>query len=221
MSSSLARVGILVPSTDTMVEQELPHRLRDLASCHFARMSLKSVTEPDLRAMELEAEKEAAILSDMRPDILIFACTSGTFILGAEHEADLAARLARASGSAVVTTARAMVDALRNHGSRVRLRTPYDAQITQAEVTYLESFGLTATSSEALGLTLDHDIADVRPGDLENFVKGDDDADVVMLSCTNLRALDNYETLVARAGLPVVTSNLAAATAARRLLLSN
>lgn len=218
MSSRLARVGVLLPSTDTMVEQELPRRLAHIATCHFARMRLRSVTEADLRAMEAQAQAQAALVADIRPDVLVFACTSGTFVLGADHEADLVARLERAAGCPVVTTARSMVDSLRAHGARVRLRTPYDPEITRAEVAYLASFGLTTTSSRALGLTVDADIAGVSPEFLEEFVEGDDEADVVMLSCTNLRAFHHHRRLQARARLPVVTSNLAAADATARLL---
>jgi maleate isomerase len=216
--TTLPRVGILIPSTDTTVEKELPTLLRGHASCHFARMKLTAVTHEGLRAMEADALRAAEVLADAQPNVVLFACTSGTFIFGADYEADLVAKLARAAGACVVTTARAMAEMLLTHGTTVRLRTPYESSITQAEVTYLRSFGLTASSHESLGLTLDNDIAAVSAERLIDFVKGSDAPDVVMLSCTNLQTLHVLDDLTAAAGAPIVTSNLAAAQTVRTLL---
>ena len=52
------------------------------------------------------------------------------------------------------------------------------------------------------------------------LVSGDDAADVVMLSCTNVRALAVLPMLRDAAGLDVVTSNLAGAEAVVRALES-
>jgi maleate isomerase len=215
--TTLPRVGILIPSTDTTVEKELPVLLSGQASCHFARMKLTAVTHEGLRAMEADALRAAEVLADARPDVVLFACTSGTFIFGADYEADLAEKLAKASGAPVVTTARAMAEMLLTHGATVRLRTPYESSITQAEVTYLQSFGLTMSSSESLGLTVDNDIAAVPADRLLDFVTGTDTPDVVMLSCTNLQTRHLLNDLTAAAGAPIVTSNLAAAHAVQTL----
>jgi maleate isomerase len=215
---TLPRVGILIPSTDTTVEKELPTLLSGHATCHFARMKLTAVTHEGLRSMEADALHAAEILADARPDVVLFACTSGTFIFGADYEADLAAKLATASGATVVTTARSVANMLLTSGSTVRLRTPYESSITQAEVTYLQSFGLTVSSSDSLGLTVDNDIAAVSADRLIDFVKGTDAPNVVMLSCTNLQTLHILDDLTAAAGASIVTSNLAAADAVRSLL---
>jgi maleate isomerase len=215
---TLPRVGILIPSTDTTVEKELPALLSGYATCHFARMKLTAVTHEGLRNMEADALHAAEVLADTQPDVVLFACTSGTFIFGADYEADLAAKLATASGATVVTTARSVATMLLTHGTTVRLRTPYESSITQAEVTYLQSFGLTVSSSDSLGLTVDNDIAAVSADRLINFVMGTDAPDAVMLSCTNLQTLHILDDLTAAAGASIVTSNLAAADAVRSLL---
>ena len=83
-----------------------------------------------------------------------------------------------------------MVEALARRGQRVRLRTPYSDELTALEVAYLEHAGLTVASSAGLGIVDDLEIAAVAPDTLRALVSGDDDAaDVVMLSCTNVRAL--------------------------------
>ena len=209
---------MLVPSTDTTVEEDLPRLLVDHASVHFTRMSLPTVTPVGLAHMEDSARAAIQMLADIRPDVVLFVCTSGSFFQGAEHELELAADLSSIARAPVVTTARAMVEALARRGQRVRLRTPYSDELTVLEVAYLEHAGLTVTSSAGLGIVDDLEIAAIAADTLRTLVSGDDDADVVMLSCTNVRALDVLPMLRDAAGLDVVTSNLAGAEAVVRAL---
>ena len=133
---------MLVPSTDTTVEEDLPRLLAEHASVHFTRMSLPTVTPAGLAHMEDSARAAIQMLADIRPDVVLFACTSGSFFQGAEHERELAADLSSIARAPVVTTARAMVEALARRGQRVRLRTPYSDELTALEVAYLEHAGL-------------------------------------------------------------------------------
>lgn len=198
----------------------MPRLLGDYASVHFTRMSLPAVTPAGLAHMEDSARAAIVMLADIRPDVVLFACTSGSFFQGAEHERELAADLESLAGAPVVTTARAMVEALARRGQRVRLRTPYSDELTALEVAYLEHAGLTVASSAGLGIVDDLEIAAVAPDTLRALVSGDDAADVVMLSCTNVRALAVLPMLRDAAGLDVVTSNLAGAEAVVRALES-
>src|SRR3954470_9445263 len=212
-SSARPRIGVLVPSTDTTVEEDLPRLLGDRASAHFTRMSLPAVTPAGLAHMEDSARAAIAMLADIRPDVVLFACTSGSFFQGAEHERELAADLASIAAAPVVTTARAMVDALARRGQRVRLRTPYSDELTALEVAYLEHAGLTVTSSVGLGIVDDLEIARIAPDALAALVRGGDSADGVMLRCTNVRARAVRPMLPEAADLDVVTSNTASAEA--------
>jgi maleate isomerase len=215
---SLPRLGVLIPSTDTTVEKELPVLLDGLVTCHFTRMRLAAVTHEGLRAMESDALAAAAVLADARPDLVVFGCTSGSFIFGADYEASLARKLSDIVGVPVIMTAQAMATTLRSHGTTVRLRTPYEASITADEVGYLEAAGMTVSSSASLGITIDDDIAAVSADLLMSFVQGSDEPDVVMLSCTNLQTLHILADLTTVARAPIVTSNLSAATAVRSAL---
>ena len=106
-------------------------------------------------------------------------------------------------------------------GQRVRLRTPYSDELTALEVAYLEHAGLTVASSAGLGIVDDLGIAAIAPDTLRALVSGDDAADVVMLSCTNVRALAVLPMLRdAALVVDVVTSNLAGAEAVVRALES-
>lgn len=204
-------MAVLVPSSDTMLEQELPALLDGRASVHVARMSLPDVTPAGLAVMEADAVTASRLLADIEPDILLYGCTSGSFFRGVRHERHLAQRLADITGAPVLTTASAVARALARRGARVRLRTPYTAELTAAESAYLAEAGLEVTSASGLGITRDDDIARVSPERLMSHIQGTDHADVALLSCTNLPTLEVLPRLVESGGLDVVTSNTAAA----------
>lgn len=214
----LPRVGVLVPSTDTTLEQELPKFLRDTATVHVTRMRLSEVTHAGLEAMERQAIEAARLLRDLQPDVVLFGCTSGTFLRGATHEKNLARQLADQAQSPVVTTAWALTHALTCRGRRVRLRTPYTDDLTVAEAEYLRAAGLEVTSWAGLGITVDREIAMVPRTRILSLVEGTEEADALLLSCTNLSTFDLLEEAEAITGLPTVSSNRAAAEVIEEVL---
>lgn len=211
-SNHLPRVGVLVPSTDTTLEQELPVLLAGRASVHFTRMTLGAVTPEALSDMENSAREAIATLADIEPDVILYGCTSGSFLKGMDHEDKLAAELSELAGAPVITTARSMQRALSKRGKTIRLRTPYTAFITNAEVDYLEAVGLRVSSAAGLGIEVDRDISRITSETLLQHVQGEDkNADVLMISCTNCPTLSIISEIERSTGLPVVTSNVAGA----------
>ncbi|MHC9043304.1 maleate cis-trans isomerase family protein [Microbacterium saperdae] len=215
------RIAVLVPSTDTGVELELPRRLGGAASLHVARMELEAVTPEGLTALEYSAVSQAAVLHDVSPELLVFACTSGTFLRGAAFETEFVNRIGAIVGAPVVTAARAMVAAIRRRGVSVRLVASYTQDIVDAEAAYLRAAGIAVTSATGLGIIEDELTAQVSTARLLAVASSDDDAEVVMLSCTNLRTLHAIDALERALGLPVVSSNLAVAEAIERHLAAH
>lgn len=205
------RVAVLLPATDTAVELELPPRLAGRASLHVARMALDSVTVEGLRQMEADAKRQARVLARVKPDLAVFACTSGTFVFGAARELHLVGELSDIFGVPVITAARSVLGALSRRGAqRIRLGAPYLPEIVRAEVDYLQAAGFAVVSQAALSITDDEQTAALGLNDLAGLIgERADGADTVVLSCTNLRTLDGLEQLSTAAGVPVVSSNSA------------
>ena len=67
-------------------------------------VQVPTVTPAGLAHMEDSARAAIAMLADIRPDVVLFACTSGSFFQGADHERELAADLESIAGAPVVTT---------------------------------------------------------------------------------------------------------------------
>lgn len=217
---ALPRVAVVVPTTDTGVELELPSLLAGRASLHVARAALPAVTVEGLHAMEDQVLEQAAGLAAIGPDLFVLGCTSASFLRGHGGEQELVDRLGRVVGAHVLTTARAVVSELRRRGARVRLRASYTQDIVDLERDYLTAHGLEVTSALGLGITEDERTAELTAADLTRFARqgGADGAGVVMLSCTNLRTAHARPWLEDQVGLPVVSSNLAMAAGISALL---
>lgn len=211
-----ARIAVLVPSSDTGVEIELPRRIGGAASLHVARMPLDSVTPRALCELESAALEQAVGLRHVSPNLGLFGCTSATFLRGVTFEAGFVAALEERLGAPVITAAQAMVRALSARGTRVRLLASYSEEIVAAETEYLFKQGLEVVSSCGFGIVNDEETAAVSPDRLsaEAARLSGDDAEVIMLSCTNLRTLAVIPRIEAELGLPVVSSNSALAEAA-------
>ena len=220
-ATAAPRIAILVPSSDTGVELELPRLIGGAASLHVARMRLDSVTPTALRALEANGLEQASWLGQIRPALGLFACTSGTFLRGVDFEHDFVRNLQAAMGAPVVTAAQSMVTALRKRGTRVRLIASYSSDIVEAEAAYLRAHGLLVASATGLGIVDDEETAGVSAERLlhESARLTGDGADVIMLSCTNLRTIAASPLIEHALGLPVVSSNSALAeTALHRLV---
>ena len=163
-----------------------------------------------------------ADLATMRPDIVVFSCTSAGALRGRDYEARLCGEIAETTGAPVVSTMEACRDALVRLGVRsVTVVTPYPESLTGPIRTGLEADGLAVPVARGLGLTDSLDIAAVAPDAIvrfavETFRRGP--ADAVFVACCTFREFDARDAIAAALGVPVVTSNQAALDAALRAL---
>ena len=75
------RVGLIVPSSNTTMETEIPAMLRareavlpERFTFHSSRMRMKSVTKEELVAMDRDSDRCALEPSNARMDLLGHAC---------------------------------------------------------------------------------------------------------------------------------------------------
>ena len=217
------RLGLLLPSSGTVQEVDFYRRVPDDVTVHAARMRLPTTTEADeVRMLDRHVLPAASDLATMRPDVVVFSCTSAGALRGREYEARLCGEIARAADAPVVSTMEAVRDAL----ARLRVRsvsvvTPYPDSLTGPVRAGLEADGLRVPAARGLGLTDSLAIAAVPPEAIarfavETFRHGP--ADAVFVACCTFRAFDARDTIAAELGVPVVTSNQAALDAALRTL---
>jgi hypothetical protein len=75
------RVGMIVPSSNTTMERELPAMLRareavaeERFTLHASRVRMRSMTPAELATMNQQAERAVVELGDATPEAVVFAC---------------------------------------------------------------------------------------------------------------------------------------------------
>jgi len=164
---------------------------------------------------------EAAIatrsLVAIAPDVVAYACTSGSFVNGIAGERRLREAMEGAGARRAVTTSGGLIGALAALGvKRIALGTPYTSDLGRLLGDFVTSAGYTVAS--LANLELDDGIADLASAEVERlaaaaFVPG---ADALFLSCTNLPTVDLLEAMELRFGIPVLSANQVTMWAALR-----
>ena len=203
------RVGLIVPSVNAVVEPDFAWAAPEGITFHATRIPLSATTLEGLRLMNQGVEHAATLLSHLSPDLIAFACTSGSFVEGEEGLRKQVDLIASIGNCPVVATSRAIIDAFQHLGIRkAALATPYLDSVNKVERDFFEGHGIQVTSLVGLGLS-GAAIREVPPEEIAALARKADtpDSEAVFLSCTDLRALEVVETLERDLGKPVLSSN--------------
>lgn len=210
------RLGFVIPERNVACETEFPQFLPDGVTAHFSRLPREgaALTQESLIRMMDSVEHQSRLLGGIDARIILYACTSGSF-LGADDALDtIADRIGTASGIPAVTTTRAVLDALAALQARtVFLISPYPDDIHAAEIAFLEKAGHPVPGNATFGCASSELIRDINSRDVEALALSHRaairDCDAVFLSCTNLRCMDRIAALEADLARPVISSNSA------------
>ncbi|HSV81900.1 MAG TPA: aspartate/glutamate racemase family protein [Ramlibacter sp.] len=218
-----ARIGLIVPSTNTVNEPEFWRLAPDGVSIHTARaLLLGPATEASYFKMAAAVDGAAEELATAEVDVVAYGCTSGSIICPLPELID---NMSARTGKPAIATAGAVVAALRALGvTRVAVGTPYVDFVNESEKKFLADHGFEVTSM--LGLDLGHTqeerrgIGRVPPEVVYRLARAIDrpEAEAIFISCTNLATLEVIAEIERELGKPVVTSNQACFWACLRLL---
>jgi maleate isomerase len=222
-SGSHTRIGLLIPSSNSVMEVDFYRNVPSDVTVHTARMFMEETTpEGEGRMIDEFAFPAARALATARPDIIVFGCTSAGALRGNAYDADLCSRLSAETGTAVVSVISSVRDAIRRRGAqRIGIITPYVAALNDKIRASVEEDGVEVESIHGLDITENLLIAEVGPEEIVAFAErsfASKAIDLIFASCTNFRALDAIEAIQDRLGVPVVTSNVAALEATLRVL---
>ena len=217
-SRGRARIGVLVPFTNTNLEADMAFLRPEGVSFHFARLGgydLEAV--PDAGQMAglgtASLEEPLRLIAGVRPDIILYGCTSATLTHGSTFDRELAARIRDSAGAHSVTAAGALVHALRTlEIKRIGFASPYVAEINDLAVAFLAESGIETVSRADIGMQLgNYGQGELTPDEVFELGKRADSgqAEAVVLSCTDMRSIEIVERLEADLGKPVITSNQA------------
>ena len=209
------RVGLLVPSSNTVMETDLHRRLpADRFTVHTGRMFLEETTpEAEAEMLDRHVMPAARDVATARPDVLVFGCTSAGALLGNDADRELCARMAQETGTEVISTIASVRGALaRRRAGRVGVITPYVDALNDRIRESIEADGIEVAAIEGLGITENFAIAEVDPDEVVAFARRTVQGvpvDLVFASCTNFRAVDALPAIEGALGVPAVSSNQA------------
>jgi maleate isomerase len=217
------RLGLIIPSSNTVSERDFLRGVPNGVTVHTGRAYMAETTvEAERRMLEDHVPQAALDLATAKVDLTVFSCTSAAALLGREGEAELVANLENLTGAPIVSTNDAVTQAIKQHdGARVAVVTAYIDDLNRAIASTLEENGLDVVSIAGMGITDNFAIGEVEPREIVSFTEHnvtEGEFDVLVVSCTNLRAVEAIPRLKERFGTPVITSNQAALDAAMAAL---
>ncbi|MSO93540.1 MAG: hypothetical protein EXQ86_09110 [Rhodospirillales bacterium] len=226
MARMCRRIGVLVAAADIVLEKDFANFVPAGVSFHVGRLDqdrdAKCAANTSLGKMVASAEAAASLLAIAEPEAMVFACSSASFYKGPGWDRKVAALVKKGGGVPATTTATAIADGLKAlRAKRVVLVTPYPETTNQAEIAFLRGNGVDVADYSSFGCRLSTDVPKVTPAEIRRRVlegmKKVPDCDAVIVTCTNLRAMQMAEDLESEVGRPVVTSNAASLWAVLRL----
>jgi maleate isomerase len=215
------RIGLMVPTGNSVMEPEFQRMAPEGVSTHANRVELKDVTPASLLEMEADTARSARQVAQTRVGVIAFGCTSGSFVGGPGYDDRLTRIIEDETGVTATTTTTAVMRALNAFGvSRIALVTPYTNEVTRLEVDYLQANGFEVTNWKGGGIVGVAYIQECPPEVSYRRAREvyNDRAEAVFISCTGFRTVENIARLEADLGKPVVTSNQATYADCLRIL---
>ena len=217
-SRGRARIGTVVPVSNTNLEPDLTWLRPDGVSLHFVRAGgydLDAVPDGEQMRRFALASLQGVVgdLVAARPDIVLYGCTSATLAHGPAFDRDFCRRIEVIAGVPAVTAAGALVEALAALGvTRVGFCSPYVESLNAEAVAFLAACGIECLTSAYVGKDLgNYGQGALTPRQVRDLALRADHAgaEAIVMSCTDMRSVEALPELEARLGKPVVSSNQA------------
>ena len=223
MNGRRLRIALLIPSTglidgemcdiaeergaEALIFRVVPGAVADPRDPSAVADMVLDMGHPD----QLAAVAARAV--DVAPDVIAWACTSGSFLGAGDASArQVTAMTESAGGIPATTTSIAMLDALRRRSAtRVSVVTPYHPEIGSRFAHYLRAHGIDVAGEAHAGCGSDAEVGRLAFDDLAPLA---DDArgdriDALAIPCTGLRRRNLEERLGERMGCPAILANIA------------
>lgn len=217
-SRTAAKIGVLVPFTNTNLEPDLELMRPPDTTLHFQRMGGYDVDEiPGSDQMaglgEADISHDLRMISGVRPDAVLYGCTSATLTHGPSFDVDLAAKIKAGSGAVSLTAAGSLIAGIRAIGAtRVGFSSPYLGEINVQAMEFMAENGIETVKCADVGRELgNYGQGELTPDEVFDLACQADhsDAEAIVLSCTDMRSVEVIDRVEEIVGKPVVTSNQA------------
>jgi len=205
-----ARIGLIVPASNRMVEQEMVRHMPPDVVAHVMRLRMTGEHRVTLDALLPQVNHAVGLLLDARCDLVAFHCTANSTADGLSGEARLLDAVRQAGAALATTTATAVRRALDTLGARrIVLLTPYSQHTADEEAGFLREAGFEVPLARGFGLKGSDEYC-ATPSQFwrdRALEAAQPDADAYFLSCANISVFSIVDEVEELLGRPVVTSN--------------
>jgi maleate isomerase len=212
LAPPLARIGVILPTSNRLIEPQFCHFAPTELGVHFERAQITGKWAQSLAGLAPEIARAARTLADAKPDLIVFNCTATSMKEGPQGDAFLLDLIRRETQTDTLSTAQAVVAALRTLSMRkFVLISPYVQANNDHERHYFHDLGFDVVHDVALGLKGGDEYVGVTPEQWVETALANDrpDSDGFFLACTNTTQIEAIDAIERATGKPVVNSNQA------------
>ena len=209
-----ARLGVILPSVNTVVEPWFSRVVPADVSLHAARMFLSN----DLSAAGIvemdrtDGSRAIRQIAGCRPHAIAYCCTASSVLQGRAYDEHLRQEITDATGVPATTATDSILEAFRLLGiSRVTAVSPYTEEVDAAEHRFFAAACVEIVSHGRLDIADGFGLAAPGRETIKSLARRvwDPRADGLLITCLNMRAHEVADELEAELGKPVVTSTQA------------
>lgn len=211
--AEVKRLGMLVPSSNTVVEPETQRLVPPDGSIttHVSRLKVVQVSAEDSSLQQFELDRvlaAAELLVDAAVDLILWNGTAASW-LGFKRDTAMVEAIESATGIAATTAVIALNDRLGALGARrIGLVTPYVEALETRIIANYQAAGFEVAAAERAELTENKSFAAIAPARIADMVRqvAKTPVDAILILCTNLAGASVAGALSAELGTPVLDS---------------
>jgi len=213
-------IGLLVPATNVVMEPELNKMAPEGVAIYTERIVHKGAKSTDtfyeaIKRLADDIPEAAKRLSFANPDIVVFGCTSGSFIEGEDWNQKISQEIRNIIDVPVITASSGVVEALKALGAkRIAVGTPYPDDVNERLRAFLRYHGFEVVRMGSVPYVYSKSVYAAYK--LVKRLDGED-IDALLISCTDFATLNVLGLLEEECRKPVVSSNQATMWACLRL----
>jgi maleate isomerase len=206
-------IGLVQLSTDHSLEMDWAKLVGIQAAVFSTRVFYNSEMTPEALDNIANGISEGSdlIANGLPMDVMAFGCTSASIIIGEERVGQL---LTQNRDNIPATNPWTAAKAAFNHlkAKKIAVFSPYPTEVNYPLYQQLKNEGFDVVVLGSLGIERDTDITTVSKESMITALEQilpESGADLVFMSCTNLRVLDHIQEIEDRFEIPVICSNSA------------
>jgi len=202
------KLGLIVPSWNTVNEYEFQSVLAPRVSVHSMRLKITADDEANFTRMASEVPSASRLLAQAKVEVICYGCLAGGFVKGPGHDEEIEREITAATGTPGVAAATAVIDAFRAlKVMRVSVASPYEPWLNEKLKSYFMAFGVDVLALKGLGTREHATFTPEQNAKLAAEVNCPD-SQAIFISCSNFRTLEIIPLLEKALNKPVLTSNM-------------